>query len=114
MLEVRCRYEGGAVVFEIDGEVCLSSAPVLASCLESAFEADSSEVIVDLRDCTLFTSQGATILTRATKRCAEDDRTLTVRNARGVTRQVVDLLGIHGTASRWARSSDVLEAAGPG
>jgi anti-anti-sigma factor len=94
MIEVRCRAEAETIVLELVGEVCLVTAPVVASCIDAALDADVARVVLDLRDVTLFGSTAADVVIEGARRAASGGRSLTIRNTSVLSRYVLELCGL--------------------
>lgn len=80
MIEIRCRTEVGALVIEVVGELTAATAPILASCLDAAIDADLREVIVDVGEVRRIHRPAADALLELEQRLRAVGGSLALRN----------------------------------
>ena len=93
---------GGVFVVHADGEVDLSTAPLLDGALDAGLASGRRTVVVDLRQVSFIDCTGIGLLTRARCRARRQGTRLHIRAGRAVARTaaVLDLtvtLGLHET-----------------
>ena len=93
---------GGVYVVRADGEVDLSTAPLLDGALAAGLASGCPTVVVDLRDISFVDCTGIGLLTQARFRARRQGTQLHILASRAITRTaaILDLttvLGLHGT-----------------
>jgi anti-sigma B factor antagonist len=83
---------GGQVRVSLAGEIDLSSVGIFAHAL-AAVPRTASSLVVDLADVTFLDSTGIAALIIAHRRAVAAGQTLTVVNAQGGVRRVLDITG---------------------
>lgn len=101
MLEVRCRADEDSIVIELLGEICSTTAPILARCLESVFDVDALDVVVDLTSVVVFDEAGLQVLARTKTRCDSAGRVFDLRSANATTASILELFEV-GASNRSA------------
>ena len=80
MIEIRCRAAGSGVVLELSGELSRSTARVLRSCVDAAFDAGATALDLDLAEVHVMTHQVARVIDRLAKELARRGVLIRVRN----------------------------------
>jgi anti-sigma B factor antagonist len=93
---------GGVYVVRADGEVDLSTAPLLDGALAAGLASGCPTVVVDLRDISFVDCTGIGLLTQASCRARRQGTQLHILASRAIARTaaILDLtttLGLHGT-----------------
>lgn len=86
-------------MFELQGEICESTAALLDRCLDAAFEIDAASVVVDLTDVAVFAEAGLEVLSETRERCAATGRALELRSNNPTTASILDLFEWGGGAA---------------
>jgi anti-anti-sigma factor len=110
VLEVRCRADHEAIVFELQGDICESTAALLDRCLDAAFEIDAASVVVDLTDVDVFGEAGLKVLSETRERCAATGRTFELRSAYPTTASILDLFEWGGMGAARATAKQLILA----
>ena len=97
MLEVRCRIDHEAILFELEGDVGPSTSALLELCLDAAFDIDAARVIIDLTAVDALAESGIAVLSEMRSRCAASGRALQLRSESTATASVVDLFDWDGS-----------------
>jgi anti-sigma B factor antagonist/stage II sporulation protein AA (anti-sigma F factor antagonist) len=84
----------GCVRVILTGEIDMSNVDTLAEALAAA-PATAHSLVVDLADVTFLDSTGIAALLSAHRRAGASGRTLTVVNAQGMVRRVLDITGVY-------------------
>jgi anti-sigma B factor antagonist len=94
LLDVEVAEDRG--VLNLRGELCLSTAELVRKPLFSAIENGSTNVVLDLTECTFIDSSGLEVLALASWRLAAIDprRELIVVSPRSAVRRILDLTGM--------------------
>jgi anti-anti-sigma factor len=93
------RHEGGvtpAAVVTAEGDIDLDSAPLLRAGLLQTLHS-WPRVICDLNKVTFFGAAGVTVLAEAQNYARTTGHVMTLRGARGMTRQILEMFGLTGT-----------------
>ena len=100
-------------MFELQGEMCESTAGLLDRCLDAAFEIDARSVVIDLTDVDVFGEAGLEVLSATRERCAATGRAFELRSAYPTTASILDLFewGAMG-AARSSAKPGVVPASG--
>lgn len=84
-------HRDSAARVHVVGDLCPSTAPVLASMLDGLIDDGIAGIIVDMSDLRMCTSHGVDVLDHARERLSEQGGSLSVEHANGVVRKVLDL-----------------------
>jgi anti-anti-sigma factor len=87
------RDPAGQVRVRLTGEIDMSSVGTLAHAL-AALQRTAPSLVVDLADVTFLDSTGIAVLVIAHRRAVCAGKTLTVVNAQGGVRRVLDITGV--------------------
>jgi len=109
-LRVEIRPASDRVVFALEGELDMASAPLLQSAVDGAGLEAAPLVVLDLRGLQFIDSTGLRVILAVRKQCAERGQELAV--TRGST-QVERLLAITGVADHLQIVSTPDEAVNP-
>ena len=85
--------DGRATVL-LEGELDISSAPILVEDVSQVLADGPSEVVLDLRDLTFLDSSGLRAFFDLRDRAAESGATITATGARGMVRRALDTTGV--------------------
>ncbi len=77
----------------LEGEICVSTVPVLIACLDALDATATAHVVVDLSKVSMLTAQGIGVLVRAKQRHEDLGGSLWLRGATGLVARVLDLTG---------------------
>ena len=80
MIEIRCHTEPDGLVVEIVGDLTAATAPVLASCLDAAVDAEMPRLILDVRSVRRIDRSVAVTLLELDRRLTEVGGSVTLRN----------------------------------
>jgi anti-anti-sigma factor len=95
-LDITISAEGADLVLAIEGEVDLSTAPTLRTCLEHSAADSCGKVVLDLSGVTFLDSSGIAAIVRTHRTLAGTDRRLVLRNPRRAVQRVLTISGIDG------------------
>ncbi|HYD08805.1 MAG TPA: STAS domain-containing protein [Acidimicrobiales bacterium] len=87
---MRCRIDHELVVFELQGHVGPSTAALLETCLDAAFDIDAASVVIDLTAVDELAEAGVSVLSEMRSRCAASGRSFRVRSDRAATSGLLD------------------------
>jgi|HubBroStandDraft_1064217.scaffolds.fasta_scaffold1090534_1 anti-sigma B factor antagonist len=91
-LSIVIHVDGPDRCVRLAGELDLSSAPALSSCLSDLAEA--GHIAVDLTDLSFMSSSGISVLIGAYKQRVTSGRTISLRNPQGTVARVLMLTGV--------------------
>jgi anti-sigma B factor antagonist len=95
--QVDVRYEGGAPLLAVSGELDLASSPTLEQELQRVTVKSPTLIIIDLRDLEFMDSTGLSVLIRAHQQAQQSGYRLGIVNG---SRQIRRLLSLTGVADR--------------
>src|SRR5438876_8716809 len=81
-------------LFQIGGEIDLTSASGLQACLNAAVGDDDADLLIDCGDLTYIDETGISILAAAQRRLQAEGRSLRVVNANLVTARAIGIRGL--------------------
>ena len=93
MLEV-LRDGDKALIAAPSGPLCPATAPALGRRIHNVIEAGEHRLIVDLRGVTLLSAAGVGEIAGGIRHVEQVGGTLVIRNARGLPRKVIDVVGL--------------------
>ena len=81
-------------LFQIRGEIDLTTAPALQASLNDAVVADDADLLIDCGDLTFIDETGISVLTAAQCRLEAEGRSLRVVNANRITVRAIGIRGL--------------------
>jgi anti-sigma B factor antagonist len=89
----------GCVRLVLEGELDLTTAPMLAEKITEACRDQPAKLLIDLTELTHCDSSGLREFVRAAEVCASNDTDLRIVGATGIVRRVFDITGLADTFS---------------
>lgn len=89
---VHLRSVEGCAVIDIEGEVDMASAPLIARALDTAVHEKESDVVLNARDLFYIDSSGIQILVSAGRKLSDDGRRLFVVGCHGIFYKLVQIM----------------------
>ena len=84
----------GAVMVKLEDELCLDTAPPVASALATAISCGAERVVVDLDHVSLLSAVGLRVLVEAAQDLSASGRSLALVNAHGIVKRVLEITAL--------------------
>ena len=92
-LDITKHESPGTVTLALEGELDLSTAPLLDNAIGSV--AASVSVVLDLNELSFMDSSGMKVLLEIAQDFAAEERTLTIQRSRGEVKRLMEITGLN-------------------
>lgn len=99
LMTVTVKVEGPDAVLDVEGEIDMSTTPILRTCLDRCAADAGGAVVLDLTKVTFLDSSGVSAILHAHRALTGAARPFVVRNPCSSVRRVLEITGVVGTVS---------------